>query len=87
MQQEEQSSEHERKNGERKHSVAPTPAPLEIGGGAGEVSDGVNIGKIGPDDQCRGAKCGSPSQSAAGQGGSYQCVADRVYSSLASIST
>ena len=87
MQKKEQSSQRERKECERKHSMTPAPAPLEIGGRPTEIGDRVDIGEIGPDDQCRGAECGSPSQSAAGEGGSYQCVADRVYSSLASMSS
>jgi hypothetical protein len=84
---EEQSCQQEGKHRQGKDTVAPATAPLEIGGGAGEVGEYVQIGKVGSGDQCGGAECGPSAQSAAGEGGTDQRMANRVYSSLASMSS
>jgi hypothetical protein len=84
--QEKQSRKHEWKHYNGEDTVSPAPAPLEIGGGAGEVGEYVQIGKIGADDQCGRAERGPSAQSAPGKGNPDQRLADWVYSSLASMS-
>jgi hypothetical protein len=78
--------EYERKQHQREHAVGPAAPPLEVGGGAGEVCEGVYVGEIGADDQRRGTKCRPPGEAAPRQSGTNQGVTERVYSSLASIS-
>ena len=86
MNQLKESRQQERKHSEGENPVAPAPAPLEVSGGTGEVGEHVQIGEVDPDDQCSGAECGSSAQSAAGEGDPDERMADRIYSSLASMS-
>ena len=87
MKQQKESCQQERKHSEGENTVAPAPTPLEISGGTREVGEHVQIGEVSPDDQCSTAECGSSAQSAAGEGRPDQRMADRIYSSLASMST
>ena len=66
--------------------MAPAPAPLQVRGGTGEVCQDIDIREVGPDDEGSGAERASPAQAGPGERGAYEGVADRVYSSLASIS-
>ena len=67
--------------------MGPATAEGEVGGGAAEIGDGVDVGKVGADDQCGSAQRGAPAEPAAGQAGADEGVADRVYASLASSSS
>jgi hypothetical protein len=87
VKQEKQSRQQEGEYCEGQHTVAPAPAPLEIGGRTVEIGEHVQIREVGSDDQCGGSQRGSPAQPAAGERGSDQRMADRIYSSLASISS
>lgn len=78
--------EEEREQNERQHPVGPAPAPLQIGSGAREVGDDIEVGKVGADDQGRGAQCRSLPQAGPRKSGAGQRMTDGVYSSLASMS-
>jgi hypothetical protein len=65
--------------------MAPSAAPLEIGGGAREVSQGIEVRQARPNDEGAGAECGTFTQTAPRQSGANQRMAERVYSGLGSI--
>ena len=67
--------------------MAPASSPLQIRGRAGKVGQSIEIGQVGADDESCGAKGGSSAQSAPGESGADESVADRIYSSLASKSS
>ena len=66
--------------------MGPAAPPFEVGGGAGEVCEGIDVGKIGANYERGGAQCRPPGEAAPRQGGTNQGMTERVYSSLASIS-
>ena len=82
-----EASKQERQNAERENSVTPPPAPFQVGRRAGEVGQCIDIRKIRPNDQGGGAERGPFAQSAPRESRAYERMADRVYSSLASMST
>lgn len=86
MKEQQRAREQEREHCEGKNAVAPPAAPFQVGRGPGEISEHVQIREVGPDNQGSGAEGGPFSEAAPGQSGADQSVADRVYSSLASIS-
>ena len=67
--------------------MGPAPPPLEVGGGVGEICEGIDVREIGADDERGGAECRPLCEAAPRQRGTNQSVTERVYSSLASIST
>jgi hypothetical protein len=74
-------------HGEGQDPMGPASAPGEIGVGAAEVSQYVDIGEVGTNDECRRAESRSIPQAAAGERDPDKGMADRIYSSLASISS
>jgi hypothetical protein len=64
--------------------MGPASPPLQIGSWSVQVGKNIDVGKIGANDQSGGAERRSPAQSAPGERGAGERVADRVYSSLAS---
>ena len=49
--------------------MGPAAPPLEIGGGAGEVCEGIYVREIGADDEGGGAECRPLSEAAPRQRG------------------
>ena len=86
MNEQECDGEYGGKHHQRKHAVGPAPPPLEVGGGAGEICEGIYVREVGTDDERGGAKCRPPCEAAPRQRGPNKGMTERVYSSLASIS-
>jgi hypothetical protein len=57
MNEQEYDGEHEGKQREREHAVGPAAPPLEVGGGTGEICEGINVREIGANDERGGAEC------------------------------
>jgi hypothetical protein len=66
--------------------MGPAAPPLEVGGRIGEVCEGIYVREIGADDERGGAECRPLCEAAPRQRGTNESMAERVYSSLASIS-
>ena len=66
--------------------MGPAAAEGEIRAWTPQVGEHVHIGEVGPDQQGDRAESGPPRQSAPGEPGADQRVADRIYASLASSS-
>ena len=66
--------------------MGPAAPPLEVGGRAGEICEGIYVRKIGAGDECGGAECRPLCEAAPRQRGTNQSMTERIYSSLASIS-
>ena len=64
--------------------MGPPPAPFQIDARPGKVGQGIDVGKVGADDNGSGAEPGSPAETGTAQGRTGQCVAEGIYSSLAS---
>ena len=67
--------------------MGPAPPDREVGVGAIEIGEDVDVGKVAADEQGGGGKSRAPAQPAAGQAGADQRMADWVYASLASSSS
>ena len=66
--------------------MGPAAAESEIRAWTPEIREHIHVGEIGPDQQRGRAEGGPPGQSAPGEPGADQRVADRIYASLASSS-
>ena len=66
--------------------MSPAAPPLEVGGRAGEICEGIYVREVGADNKRGGAKCRPLREAAPRQRGTNQGMTERIYSSLASIS-
>ena len=79
--------EQQRQEEKRQDTMSPAPPPGEVRLGLSEVRHDVDVREVGPHDQRCGPECGPTSQATARERDADQSVADRIYSSLASMSS
>ena len=87
IEKQQQTCEYQRQQDKRQHTVGPPTSPGEIGLRSDDMRHHVDVGEVGPYDQCGGAESRSTAQTAAGESHPDESVADWVYSSLASSSS
>ena len=66
--------------------MGPAAPPLQVGDRVAEICEGIYVREISADDERGGAECRPLCEAAPRQRGTNKSMAERVYSSLASIS-